>query len=133
MATRKKSRKKARKKKPLKTRTMATIKAQHPGGDLVSIQISARLKRVPKGLKITKQLLADMIRHKAETSAGIWDGGTVVGAAEGDDPPGIELKITRWRNPSRRDVGDRGWRSGSQAQAWGSLRAVLAAAGLAFR
>jgi hypothetical protein len=110
------------------------IMAHHPGGDLVSIQISARLKRVPKGLKITKALLADMVRRKAESSAGFWDGSSsVVGARAGKDPKGIELKIIRWRNPGRKSSGLRGWRQGTQADAWGSLREPLAAAGATFR
>lgn len=108
--------------------------AHHPGGDLVSIQISARLKRVPKGLKITKALLADMVRRKAASSAGFWDGtDTVVGARAGKDPKGIELKIVRWRNPGRKSSGLRGWRSGTQADAWGSLRAALEAAAFTVR
>lgn len=84
-------------------------------------------------MKITRALLADMVRAKAESSYGYWDGGTVVGAVEGDDPPGIELKIQRWRNPKRKRSSDRAWRSGSQAHAWGSLRYALSAAGFAFR
>lgn len=109
-----------------------TMMTRHPGGDLVSIQISARLKKVPKGLKITKALLADMVVRKAETSAGYWDGKTVRGAREGKNPRGIELKITRWKNPDRKHAGLRGWRSGSQADAWGSLRNPLAAAAFEF-
>lgn len=109
------------------------IKVRHPGGDLVSIQIAARLKRVPKGLRITKALLADMVRKKAAASDGFWDGHKVAGAHEGADPPGIELRIIRWRNPSRKRSSDRSWRSGSQADAWGSLRNPLAAAAIAIR
>lgn len=128
---RKRATKRAPKKKS-KTRTLK-IKAMHPGGDLVSIQISARLKRIPKGMKITKALLADMVRRKADTSYGYWDGKKVVGASEGDDPSGIELKIVRWRNPNRKQASDRAWRTGSQAHAWGSLRQAISAAGFAFR
>ncbi len=128
MAARKPKRKKSGKIKHLR------IMAHHPGGDLVSIQISARLKRVPKGLRITKALLADMVRRKAETSAGYWDGNNaVLGAKAGKDPKGIELKIVRWRNPGRNSAGLRGWRSGIQADAWGSLRNPLAAAAFTFR
>lgn len=101
------------------------FKVAHGSGDLVSIQISAKLKRVPKGLKITKQLLADLVRHKALTSSGQWDGRNVIGAREGDDPPGIELKIIRWRNPGRKSSSDRGWREGPQAEAWGSLWQII--------
>ncbi len=124
---------KKRRRKSGKTRHLK-IMAHHPGGDLVSIQISARLKRVPKGLRITKRLLADMVRRKAETSAGFWDGkSSVTGAREGIDPKGIELKIIRWRNPGRNRAGLRGWRSGSQADAWGSLRNPLSAAAFSIR
>lgn len=101
-----------------------TLSTAHGSGDLVSIQISCRLHRVPKGLKITKQLLASMIKHKALTSSGYWDAGSqsVIGAREGENPPGITLNIIRWRNPGRNRATDRGWRSGdSQADAWGSL------------
>lgn len=121
-----------RKRKTSKTKTLR-IMAHHPGGDLVSIQIAARLKRVPKGLKITKALLADMVRRKAATSAGFWDANKVVGASEGKNPAGIELKIIRWRNPGRNSASLRGWRSGSQADAWGSLRHPLTAAALTVR
>jgi hypothetical protein len=125
--------KKRRRKKSGTTMTLR-IRAHHPGGDLVSIQISARLKRVPKGIKITKALLADMIRRKAQTSAGEWDGkDSVRGAREGIDPKGITLKIVRWRNPGRNRAGLRGWRTGTQADAWGSLRNPLAAAAISFR
>lgn len=123
-----------RKKKRAKTKTKTLrFTVQHPGGDLVSIQVSARLKRVPKGMKITKALLADMVRRKAETSGGYWDGRRVVGASEGKNPPGIELKIIRWKNPDRKNASDRNWRSGTQADAWGSLRNPLSAAASAIR
>lgn len=125
--------KRTRKKRTSKTKRFS-FKVRHPGGDLVSIQISARLKRVPKGLKITKALLADMVKRKAETSAGFWDGAQVVGAKEGRDPRGIELKIIRWRNPGRSRSGLRGWRDyGPQADRWGSLRYAIAGAAFAIR
>jgi hypothetical protein len=101
------------------------MRARFASGDLVRIQISAHLKRVPKGIKITKALLADMIRRKAADSAGQWDGHGVAGAREGKNPRGIVLKITRWQNPQRKK-GKRGQRDyGSQADRWGSLRYAL--------
>jgi|SRR5579863_3585260 len=121
-----------RKRKRGKTKSFR-MKIAHPGGDLVSIQVSARLKRVPKGMRITKALLADMVRRKAETSGGYWNGNRVVGAAEGIDPPGIELRIVRWKNPDRKTAAGRAWRTGKQADAWGSLRHALTGAAFAFR
>lgn len=122
---------KKRRKKTGVTKTLR-IKTRTSSGDLVSIQIAARLKRVPKGLKITKALLSDMVYRKARTSAGQWDGYKVVGAKEGIDPKGIKLTIVRWRNPGRKR-GLSGWRTGTQADAWGSLRNPIAASGPAFR
>lgn len=128
----------AGKKRKKKVPVIKTFKfASHfAGGDLVTIQIAARLKKVPKGLKVTKALLADMVRRKAATSSGFWDGRTVVGAKEGIDPRGIELRITRWKNPDRKRRGLRGWRTSppaTQAEAWGSLRHPIAAAAIAYR
>lgn len=102
-------------------------------GDPVSIQISVHLKRIPKGMRITKQLLEAMIRRKAETSSGHWDGKSrVVGAREGKDPKGIEIKINSWKNPSRksRDRGDRDY--GPQADRWGSLWQIIERAPIRF-
>jgi len=99
------------------------IRSKHSSGDLVEIQLSATLKRVPKGVKITGKLLAEMVKHKAETSVGRWTGRKAAGCREGKNPPGIELKITRWRNPSRKGK-LRQWRTGSQAEAWGTLRRI---------
>lgn len=115
-----------------KTRTVA-LKGRHHG-DPVSIQISVRLKRIPKGMRITKKLLEAMIRRKAETSAGHWDGKSKVsGAHEGIDPPGIELKIQSWKNPDRqrgRDRKDRNY--GPQSDRWGSLWQIIERAPIRF-
>lgn len=120
--------KRRKKSKPKKiTAKTFTMQARESSGDLVKIQIHARLKRVPKGMKITKKLLESMVRRKAELSGGQWDGGMrmTVGAHEGPNPKGIELEIVRWSNPSRKGtLGN--WRAAySQADAWGSLRRVL--------
>jgi hypothetical protein len=121
------------------TRTRkATIRGRFHG-DPVSIQITVRLKRIPKGMRITKKLLTEMIRRKAETSRGHWDAmaQTVVGAKEGKTPPGIELEITRWKNPARKKGMLRTWRypegaRGDQADAWGSLWQIIANARIVF-
>lgn len=102
-----------------------TIKNRTSSGDLVEVQISVTYKK-RKGLTVTRELIHDMIRHKAETSRGIWKGNRVVGAFEGESIPGFTLKIIRWRNPDRLADEDQGWRSGSQADAWGSLRRIIA-------
>jgi len=107
-------------------------------GDLVAIQISAQLNRVPKGFKITREILEEMIRNKANSSEGHWNGYTVEGAKEGDDPPGIRLLIIRWKNPDRDLPEDRGYRYATddpeeQAQAWGSLRRIISSAALSVR
>jgi hypothetical protein len=112
----------AGKRRRIKTRR-ATLKGRYKG-DPVSIQISVRLKRVPKGVKISRALLEDMIRRKAETSSGHWDAKKkrVVGAREGKDPKGIELRITSWKNPDRQKARDRTDRDyGPQSDRWGSL------------
>lgn len=123
----------AKKKKRSSTRRLG-LRGRHRG-DPVSIQISVRLKRVPKGMKITHDLLSAMVRRKAETSSGYWDQrrGRVIGAREGKDPSGIELKIVQWKNPGRNSGKDRAWRKGSQADAWGSLRQVIERASIRFR
>jgi hypothetical protein len=69
-----------------------------------------------------------MIRRKARTSKGRWDphSQSVVGAKEGKDPKGIELKITSWRNPGRSKRGMRSNRDyGPQADRWGSLWQII--------
>lgn len=102
----------------------ASVSIRRGSGDLVNIQVVAELYRVPKGIKITQQMLAEAIRRKAAGSTGKWNPKTkrTDGAHAGDDPPGIRLKIKQWRNPERKKD-KRGWRDeGSQAQRWGSLR-----------
>jgi hypothetical protein len=134
MTAKKKSKnKKQRKSKPAQpfrrkpVEKIFNLKIRQSSGDLVQIQISARLKKVPKGFKITRELLSAFIREKAEKSRGQWmqKEQRVRGAFEGPNPPGIELKIIRWRNPNRKDPSLRGWRYGTQADAWGSLRRPL--------
>jgi hypothetical protein len=116
-----------------------TFKIRKSSGDLVAIQISARLKKgVPKKM-LTAKLLEAMIRHKAETSRGEWNGTYVVGAHEGEDPTGIKLSIIRWKNPDRLASEDQGWRyadpdsPSEQADAWGSLRRIIRDANLSVR
>ena len=97
-------------------------------GDPVKVQISVTGK-LRKGWKLTKKLLDEMIRRKAETSAGKWDPKTqsVKGAREGKDPKGLKLTITSWTNPGRQKAGDRRSRNyGSQADRWGSLWQIIA-------
>lgn len=101
-----------------------TVKLRRSSGDLVEIQISVTYKK-RKGLEVTRELINDMIRHKAATSRGVWKNNRVVGAHEGEEAPGFSIEIIRWRNPDRDDEDDRIWRSGSQADAWGSLRRVI--------
>lgn len=126
------------KKKTRKKRTTKKTKTQKPKltryynfkvgsgfGDFLEIQVSAKLKRVPVGVKITRAMIQEMIRDKALDSSGQWNGVRVVGAREGRNPPGIELTIIRWRNANRKKTSS-GWRSGDQADAWGSLRRPIA-------
>jgi hypothetical protein len=118
-------------------------------GDLVAIQIAIRVSaevknqmRRKNGLKLTRELLESMIRHKAETSTGEWtggEGGHCSGCMQGDDPTGIELKIIRWRNPDRLASEDQGWRYANpdspseQDEAWGTLRRIIQTAPLGIR
>lgn len=115
-------------------------------GDLVAIQIAIRVSaevkkqmRRKSGLKLTRELLESMIRHKAETSTGHWDGDHCSGCMQGDDPIGIELKIIRWRNPDRLADDDQGWRyadpdsPSEQDEAWGTLRRIIQTAPLGVR
>jgi hypothetical protein len=99
-------------------------KIQSSSGDLVEVQISVTYKK-RKGLIVTRDLLNELIRHKAATSRGVWRNNRVEGAFEGEQPPGFSIKIIRWRNPDRLASEDSGWRSGDQAEAWGSLRRVI--------
>jgi hypothetical protein len=98
--------------------------------DYVTIQIAVKLHKVPKGFKPTHAMLESLIRRKAELSAGHWDGSRVVGAKEGPNPPGIELRIVSWANPDR--ARRYGQRTGPQDDAWGSLRRVLASRSIRF-
>lgn len=100
-----------------------TVKVRQPSGDLVSVQVAATVRR-PKNVKLTPELLSSMVQSKAASSGGQWDGKRVKGAREGKDPKGVKLRIIRWRNPERKGKA-KGWRSGSQAEAWGSLRRPL--------
>lgn len=108
-------------------------------GDLIAIQIVARVKKIPKGFKLTRAIMDEMIRHKADTSDGYWDREQVAGAREGEDPTGIEFKIIRWKNPDRLASEDTGWRyanpdsASEQADAWGSLRRIISSAPLSIR
>lgn len=109
-------------------------------GDLVAIQISVRVnKHLAKDIKLSRALLEDCIRHKAQTSSGTWVRDHVSGAHEGDDPLGIKLSIIRWKNPDRLADEDSGWRyadpdsPSEQADAWGSLRRIIQTAPLAIR
>ena len=124
----------AKKKKRGKTKRVG-LKSRYKS-DAVSIQISVRWKKMPKGYKMTKALLEQLIRRKAATSAGYWDQarGRVIGAKEGRNPSGIELKIERWKNPDRNKGKDRTWRDyGSQADRWGSLRQAIENASIVLR
>ncbi len=113
-----------------------TLRGRHRGGDPVSVQISVQLKRVPKGVKITDKLIEQMIRRKAETSAGKYDpkSDSVIGAREGVDPRGIKLKIISWKNSDRDSKKLRADRDhGSQADRWGSLWQIIAVAPIRLR
>lgn len=109
-----------------------TVKARMPSGDPVSIQISATIRK-PKHVKLTPALLSAMVRAKAESSVGEYNPRTrtTQGARMGKDPTGVKLRIIRWRNPERKGAG-KAWRTGGQAQAWGSLRRALARAEFTF-
>lgn len=108
-------------------------------GDLVAIQIAIRLKKgIPKKA-LSRELLENLIRHKAETSSGHWDGDHCSGCSQGDDPPGMQLAIIRWRNPDRLAEEDAGWRyadpdsPSEQDDAWGTLRRIIQTAPLGVR
>jgi hypothetical protein len=111
-------------------------------GDLVAIQIAIQLKKGfrKKDLKaLNRELIESMIRHKAETSSGIWDNDHCSGCRQGEDPPGMRLVIIRWRNPDRLAAEDTGWRyadpdsPSEQDEAWGTLRRIIQAAPLGVR
>lgn len=110
------------------------IKVRHASGDLVAFQVSATVKR-PKGVRLTAELLEQMVIRKAETSLGQYnpESGKVDGAKEGEEPSGVRLKIIRWKNPDRKNT-TAGWRNyGSQADRWGSLRLAIANSKFDFR
>jgi hypothetical protein len=115
--------------KKKKTKKMK-FKIRTSSGDLVEIQLVAIFHKPPKGFKPSRELIESMFRHKAATARGQWNGVRVVGAYEGESPKGVELKIIQWRNPDRLADEDQGWRQGSQADAWGSLRRIIANAAL---
>lgn len=102
-------------------------------GDLLSVQISVKLKRVPKGFKFTRAMIEELIRKKALLSTGEWiqrpGGGFAYNCKAGPNPPGIELTIISWTNPDRygRSSGERfpidDLPVGTgQDEAWGTLR-----------
>lgn len=128
-----------RTRRALKKKAKKEFRIRPSSGDLVAIQIAAFLDRVPKGFKMTRTLMDEMIRHKANTSRGEWNGEYVVGAHEGENPPGIRLVILRWKNPDRLATEDSGYRYANpdspseQADAWGSLRRIISSAPLSVR
>jgi hypothetical protein len=112
-------------------------------GDLLSVQIAIRLRKVPKGMKFTREMLEGMIRRKAMLSSGEWittgpGEGYAQGCKAGPNPPGIELTIIKWQNPERRGTST-GWRypvtSGptgqGQDEAWGTLRRPITSGSIA--
>jgi hypothetical protein len=108
-------------------------------GDLVAIQIAIRLKKgVPKKA-LSRELLENLIRHKAETSTGVWVNDHCEGCKQGEDPEGMSLVIIRWRNPDRLADEDQDWRyadpdsPSEQDDAWGTLRRVIQTAPLGIR
>lgn len=118
------------------SRTKGRSKSRYRRGkavDAVAVQVSVILTRKLKPeYKLNKSVLTQAVLRKAEGSDGVWRGGEVIGAEEGPDPPGMKLKIIRWKNPGRRG-GKAGWRTGTQADAWGSLRGLLRGAKISFR
>lgn len=116
-----------------------TFRIRPSSGDLVTIQISARLKKGVPRKWITSALLEEMIRHKADTSTGFWNNDHCEDCKQGDDPTGISLVIIRWSNPDRLASEDQGYRYADpdsvteQDEAWGTLRRVIAKAQLSIR
>lgn len=112
---------------------MAKARIRTSSGDLVNIQFAIDPYAVPRGVTLTSELLADMIRRKAITSSGRWNGHSIEDGKAGKDPKGIHLYIKRWQNPDRNTGAGRSWRYAgrdqeSQDEAWGSLRLVIASA-----
>jgi hypothetical protein len=112
-------------------------------GDLVAIQIAVRFKKgFPKKTfkkVLSKELIENLIRYKAETSTGHWANGEAIDCKQGYDPDGIHLAIIRWRNPDRLAQEDAGWRYADpdseeeQDAAWGTLRRIIQSAALGVR
>lgn len=101
--------------------------------DAVSVQIAVILDhKLKKKYKLSRKVLEQAVMRKAEGSAGIFARGHVVGAREGPNPKGMKLLIKKWRNPSRRGH-KAAWRTGTQADAWGSLRGLLRSARIVFK
>jgi hypothetical protein len=137
--THKNARDRARRALKKKAKKGTEFRIRKSSGDLVAIQLSIRTKKAVPKKWLTRALLDQMIRRKAETSQGQWDGYKVAGAVEGVDPTGIKIAIIRWRNPDRLVDEDTGWRyadpdsPSEQADAWGSLRRVIQTAALSIR
>lgn len=87
----------------------ASRKRRRSSRDPLQVQIAVR-GRLPRGRRLTKTFLRDAIRHKAAT---------------GEDLPGLDINIVRWRNPGRKNTSLRDWRTGDQADAWATLRRPL--------
>jgi hypothetical protein len=118
----------ARKNKKRKLRDIRkTHRIRKSSGDLVTIQISAKFTKLPKGFTPSRELIENMIREKARKSSGQFQSGRVVGAKEGPNPDGVTLKIISWANPDRIKTDTGGRKHGSQADRWGSLRRAIIA------
>lgn len=108
-------------------------------GDLVAIQIAVRLKKGISKKSLSRELIENLIRHKAETSTGTWVNDHCEGCRQGADPTGISLVIIRWKNPDRLASEDQGWRYADpdseqeQDEAWGTLRRIIQTAPLGVR
>jgi len=76
----------------------------------VELQVSIRVKQPRNGRTLTARVIEQAIRHRAET---------------GHNPPGMKLRIIRWRhyNKSDRwhDGSDRDWKSFSAVFAFGNV------------
>jgi hypothetical protein len=108
-------------------------------GDLVAIQIVVRTKKgIPRKI-LSRELIENLIRHKAKTSTGQWSADHCEGCKQGEDPPGMHLAIIRWKNPDRLTQEDQGWRYADpdseeeQDAAWGTLRRIIQSASLGVR
>lgn len=115
-------------------RRQLTMRTMFSSGDPVALQFSIKIRK-PKNVKITRALLREMVIHKARTSEGYYDpkSRSVIGAKEGQNPSGVEIKLVRWRNPDRKAGPNSKWNShGTQAEAWGSLRHAIEGARITF-